>query len=76
MIESYKNFGDLLFNSGVPFRNAWNCHYCGRPAIEMVGTPFMADVPAYMCRKCWKVTKENSAETIPDFDDVFKNLKS
>ncbi len=32
------------------------CDYCQSEDVELTTTPYMADIPAQMCRKCWDVT--------------------
>lgn len=34
------------------------CDYCETEDVEVRGTPFMADIPAKMCKHCWNMTKE------------------
>lgn len=33
------------------------CDYC-EDNTEVRGTPFIADIPAMMCKHCWDITKE------------------
>jgi len=48
------------------------CDYCGDKNIMVRPTPFMADIPAMMCKICWDLTKEEYADSngeyIPKFN--------
>jgi len=50
------------------------CDYCSDNNIIVRGTPFIADIPAYMCKTCWDMTKEeymnSNGEYIKDFDSA------
>lgn len=50
-----------------------SCDYCGTENQIVRPTPFMADVPAMMCKICWDDTKEeymnSNGEWIPKFED-------
>jgi len=37
------------------------CDYCGETNKVTRPTPFMADVPAMMCKYCWDMTEEEYA---------------
>jgi hypothetical protein len=32
------------------------CDYCSKETNELRGTPYIADIPALMCRNCWEIT--------------------
>lgn len=34
------------------------CDYCDDEDVEVRGTPFLADIPANMCERCWNMTKD------------------
>ncbi|HHX61100.1 MAG TPA: hypothetical protein GX707_10375 [Epulopiscium sp.] len=50
------------------------CCYCGNTYLITRPTPFMADVPAMMCKECWDMTQEEYAncngEYIGNFGDA------
>lgn len=39
------------------------CDYCGNKADKLMDTPYMADVPAKMCKKCWSILDEGTVGT-------------
>ncbi len=47
------------------------CDYCGDKNVVVRGTPFMADIPSWMCKICWDFTKseyaDSNGEYIPKF---------
>lgn len=49
------------------------CDYCGQEEVLTRPTPFMADVPAMMCKLCWDMTEQEYAacngEYIGRFED-------
>lgn len=52
--------------SVLPENAAKICDYCGEVTGELTATPFMADVPAKMCRGCWGMTRETYRKSIDE----------
>lgn len=43
------------------------CCYCGKSYLITRPTPFMADVPAMMCKMCWDMAQEEYANSNGDY---------
>lgn len=39
------------------------CDYCSRKVKKLADTPYMADVPAKMCKRCWQSLDQNTVGT-------------
>ena len=39
------------------------CDYCYKKVKKLVDTPYMADIPAKMCKKCWQCLNTNTVGT-------------
>ena len=49
------------------------CDYCGDKKVKTRSTPYMADIPAKMCKHCWDMAKEQGLKQeeiwIGEFED-------
>jgi len=52
------------------------CDYCDTDNTEVRGTPFLADVPAKMCRYCWEMTKKEYLASEGTYIGEFEMIKS
>jgi shikimate 5-dehydrogenase len=49
------------------------CDYCGDKNIKTRPTPYMADIPAKMCKTCWDMAKEQGLKTEEVWIGEFEN---